>query len=64
LTHVDGWKDEEADVTPDNSPEDRVNNPYDFVKSPETSARPCGCDPGANWVCVYYPNCAFGRAGG
>lgn len=26
------------------------------------SAWVCGCDPGANWSCDHYPNCAYGKS--
>ncbi len=32
------------------------------AEPPPESAQPCGCDPGANWRCSDYPNCAAGRA--
>lgn len=59
-SYPDGWKDEEGDVSEFDKP--HLNTPIvSFVKAPETSAKTCGCDPGANWHCQYYPKCAFGK---
>ncbi len=64
MSHPDGWKDEEGDVTPEEIVVE-WREIYDFVKAPPTSAHTCGCDPGANnWHCQFYPRCAFGRAEG
>lgn len=53
----DGWKDEEGDVTAGS--EDnffKSNSDFkqvkDWIRSPDTSAQPCGCDIGARWVCM------------
>lgn len=53
MTHPDGWKDEESDVD-DPFKHLPKKAPIDYVRSPETSAKPCGCDIGANWVCVWH----------
>lgn len=55
----DGWKDEEGDVDEDR---ERLQREFDnripffvdypLIKVSDTSARPCGCDIGANWVCA------------
>lgn len=61
MSHPDGWKDEEGDV--DESPKGTYEH-LPQIKAPDTSAQTCGCDPGAHWKCMYYPKCAFGKAGG
>lgn len=54
MNHPDGWKDEESDVNDIFKDLPKKAPKIDYIKSPETSAKPCGCDPGANWVCVWH----------
>lgn len=53
MTHPDGWKDEEGDVNP-LKPNAEFKQVRDWVKAPDTSARSCGCDAGAGWVCAWH----------